>query len=102
MDLDADEFTFGESGKYWIKYTVRLEGMETANDGETRCLIPAFIFIGKDEKGFFLWVPVPWTHDGVFLPSSLMGEGVFFRKAMAEPQPVEPLMHGMDLHGIER
>lgn len=89
LDLDADEFTFGESGKYWIKYTVRLEGMKTVNYGEPTYLVPAFIFIGKDKKGFFLWMPVPWTHDGIFLPDSLTGEGVFFRKAVAEPLPVE-------------
>ncbi len=79
-----DEFNYGEAGKRWIKYTVRLEGLATANDGAACYLDPAFIFIGKDEKGFFLWMPVPWTYDGIFLPGSLEGENVVFRKAAAE------------------
>lgn len=80
----GDEFNYGEAGKRWIKYTVRLEGLATANDGAACYLDPAFIFIGKDEKGFFLWMPVPWTYDGIFLPGSLEGENVVFRKAAAE------------------
>ena len=79
-----DEFNYGEAGKRWIKYTVRLEGLATANDGAACYLDPAFIFIGKDEKGFFLWMPVPWTYDGIFLPGNLEGENVVFRKAAAE------------------
>lgn len=78
------EVDYSEAAKQWIKYTVRLEGLEAGNDTVDRYLDPAFIFIGKDEKGLFLWMPVPWTYDGYILPFRLEGQNVVFRKADAE------------------